>query len=941
MEAAVSYGPFESLEASESEHRIAANAANKTLDIAIVQVKARHAAYLNQSADQHDFYDRLKNCKTSMREICQEHGVHPAAGVMNKVVKACRDEARPHWRKRQAATGTSVDDAAPPSDLSAPIGTLEENPIGAVASRRVANTDVPGYETQYGIGAGEVTNTTADEQQLASRRVGGGFRDYLQQGVRGLAEGMDPGAGGHGGTGAFMEGLDSGIEGQLPPEIGRPQHKPLPRGHDQHNWKQELMEGLQTGIGQGRRASTSEYLFGDPPKPPVEQAGGNEEFFHTPKPPKKRKPVKGPEYAQEGYYGSVSDRQYLAALITGTDITDPALGGDPSQPYGGGATVGGDAAGSGTTVDPTLVMAPDKWAKRMFADFDNEHHSLQAPLIPEGDFDAYLNQVTDPAADRASTEPFGERDGEHDWENTGKNARRLHAETLPHFKPLAPGEAAILQQKADARGNTGYNFTGSPETQYHHRQKGWRGEGDFDQDAMYRQQRAAAKHYHSWCTANRLTKRSEKNLHYFASRVSLPEATAFFGAIREAHAQKQYRTAAGKDHLQTSQDAITKMLNELAEDFQKSIMPLQDALQSVAYAQQAMAAQSPMNVMPPGTVNVMPEGMQDPSMMGGGAPPAAPMQGQGMPAQPGPGGLSPMVDPAATGGAPAAPAPGGGDPMAALPPEVLQALMGAGGGGAPAPQAAQRPVARRLQAEFPFGGGGDSEKKDDKPKDDGPPKDDKPSGDGPPSDSGDDKPPSDGPPEDQGPPAEGDGGGEAADKAAVVEAVVALLDAGDIETAQLLAQQFEITDADVNGFAPSDPYETGDPYGAPASAGPPPAGPPVDAGPPPPDAGPPPGPPPGPPMPDQVPPEIKAAAVQYLRWAARHNLPVSKETVAAFHTASSDTGFAKIKEQQQARAKRRGPAKLPTAAEILGSIARQDPELIRTASRPPLVTASR
>lgn len=59
------------------------------------------------------------------------------------------------------------------------------------------------------------------------------------------------------------------------------------------------------------------------------------------------------------------------------------------------------------------------------------------------------------------------------------DANRLKAKatapTKPHFKPLAPGEAAEFQRRRDTRekSGTGFNHTGSAETQYHHRHPGF------------------------------------------------------------------------------------------------------------------------------------------------------------------------------------------------------------------------------------------------------------------------------------------------------------------------------------------------------------------------------------------------------------------------------------------------------------------------------------
>jgi hypothetical protein len=130
------------------------------------------------------------------------------------------------------------------------------------------------------------------------------------------------------------------------------------------------------------------------------------------------------------------------------------------------------------------------------------------------------------------------------------------------------------------------------------------------------------------------------------------------------------RRLSDRNYLQQADEAITKVLNEKAEEFQNTIAPLQQALITI---QQAEQLQNPLNVQPPaGTVNVLPQGSQ------GNQDPAA--------ATPAPGG-----DPAA-GGAPQGAGGLGADPAAA-------ALAGQ-----PQQMAARR---RRQAATYPHDDGDD------------------------------------------------------------------------------------------------------------------------------------------------------------------------------------------------------------------------------------------
>ena len=111
------------------------------------------------------------------------------------------------------------------------------------------------------------------------------------------------------------------------------------------------------------------------------------------------------------------------------------------------------------------------------------------------------------------------------------------------------------------------------------------------------------------------------------------------------------RTAA-PDYLQKADEALTNLLNQKAEEFQQTIAPLQQALQTVQQAEAAQQAMSPMGVQPPaGTVNVLPPA---PGADAGGGDPMA-----------GGGGMDPSMmgmDPSMMGGDPSGGM--GGDPAA-------------------------------------------------------------------------------------------------------------------------------------------------------------------------------------------------------------------------------------------------------------------------------------
>ena len=126
------------------------------------------------------------------------------------------------------------------------------------------------------------------------------------------------------------------------------------------------------------------------------------------------------------------------------------------------------------------------------------------------------------------------------------------------------------------------------------------------------------------------------------------------------------RRKVGADHLQKAQDGLMKVLNEQAENFQKSVGPLQQALQTI---QQWSQQQNPMGVQPPaGTVNVLPGQPQQ------GAPAGPPPGAPAGPPPGGPAGPPPGGDPMGGGGAP----PPGLNPMMASRGRRRQAVCGGG-----------------------------------------------------------------------------------------------------------------------------------------------------------------------------------------------------------------------------------------------------------------------
>jgi hypothetical protein len=154
------------------------------------------------------------------------------------------------------------------------------------------------------------------------------------------------------------------------------------------------------------------------------------------------------------------------------------------------------------------------------------------------------------------------------------------------------------------------------------------------------------RRYVSYCDAKGISKVSKRNVDRYAdwqglspvlrrhlyaqmaTTIRWAKKTACWPGCHEneAHAKKFHnkesrRRTAGPDYLQKADDALTQLLNQKAEEFQETIAPLQQALQTVQQAEQLQAQQNPLNVLPPaGTVNVLPGGGGG----GGGLPGAGP-----------------------------------------------------------------------------------------------------------------------------------------------------------------------------------------------------------------------------------------------------------------------------------------------------------------------------
>lgn len=235
-------------------------------------------------------------------------------------------------------------------------------------------------------------------------------------------------------------------------------------------------------------------------------------------------------------------------------------------------------------------------------------------LIPEGNFDAYKDRVDQGGPEKVESHAFipGENDHHYDADE-GRNftasyynhiAKLMTAVGPPpaiaptQGAPSAPPPAGNMPTPTDTSnpisatpgaagaGGTGTQQPIQPMASHQH-------------IAMMMQ----AEKGQRWATAAIL----EGGV--MSARRRLVEAAHSAGVISDKAYQTfmpiySSRKVADKDYLRQADEALTKVLNEQAEQFQQTIAPLQQALITV---QQAQQLQNPLNVSPPaGTVNVLP-----------------------------------------------------------------------------------------------------------------------------------------------------------------------------------------------------------------------------------------------------------------------------------------------------------------------------------------------
>jgi hypothetical protein len=622
---------FEALVASDSEQKIAKQAATDKLAAAIYDVREQYGAHLFCAKTMEVFHDRVALCKDDMIRTVNAH-LMPVTGVMRKVCKTMERE----WRER-IAKGDPRDESSPDFDPVDHPDFEKEDYEGDLKDWDVHSPDMPSLGT-----VGDILDAKAQRQQQGPRPLHEIARDIKRNWPK-VNFAAQP----------YLDALHEleSVDDMYYQDPAKHivnyflSNAGTWRGPEAKRIKDEL-KGLVN-----RRASRVAYS-GD------ELDAYREMMTNDEKPPRpKAKPFPDTDGKWEGASGNKESRRRQA------DTTGPVQDIDATfQPSDDDLIPEGDFHGyldsvsqNGYDGPPSSNFTPGgdsgKHARRQANEMMG-YPPTTAPAAP----DASGMTPTDPAApppvpgtsgsgipgagSGAVTAAIIKRYAQ--W--CVDNLARPSARTLEYYAVNRPDKeyfilTAALQRHAEVPGGS------APEI------------GGVNINNLTNPYTPPA--------VNPMAGTSG----LFPDGMSNVKEPLDLG-LMEYQAR---RTAAGKDYLMQADEAITNLLNEKAEEFQESIQPLQQALQTIQYAEQVQQAQNPMNVMPPaGTVNVLPQTQAPQGPAPQGVDPASGQIDPAMLAQlMGQGG----VDPSAMGGA----APGGPPPAAAgqgaLPPEIAQQMQ--------------------------------------------------------------------------------------------------------------------------------------------------------------------------------------------------------------------------------------------------------------------------
>lgn len=633
-------GVFDVAVAGDDEQHLRKQAVLDTVEAATYDVRARHGAWLFGAHDLDGFNDRAKLAYVSICNTIEPH-THARRGVYRKVMKTLERE----WRERQAA------------DPSQPGGGMLPVPMADATSQHDTGTGafnpaVPGH-----------LGTEPGPLHAGGRRQAA---DYNYN--RGLPPGMTQ-------RDAEERHLYAPEKPVEEPIGHNPTSNPFHQGrHYQACWpgcheneahaKKFHKDKKDSDEKEARRRqavpSTQWDADGD-----YEPAGGIQDPDRAHQILDRTHEV-ADEHNQRHH--QIVDRAH-EKVDERTPVDPYAQQGLPNEYHGGpeGTVLHYPDAtnidGQQTQFhDPSLIeqqFNDPRFGSRRYADdgayaehapdHPEMHNSVTfqshqgEELIPEGNWDGYRNRVDQGAPGKVNHDFIpGEHDQRHNESGdnfiTGSEYQRIARMMLADVPPMAAPGAGASPSVAPAMaapptpdgGGGGMGAMGSTSTSTPP------AGGGATPPAQPMNPMMASREYQivsamtkgsSW--ARRViqeagTKKARQRLLDVVDRSGLISPADY----RSISAMIQFKTA-DRNYLQQADEALTKVLNEKATEFQNTIAPLQQALVTI---QQAEALTNPLNVSPPaGTVNVMP-GQQ------GAA--AAPQGGGGMGASPAAAGLA-------------------------------------------------------------------------------------------------------------------------------------------------------------------------------------------------------------------------------------------------------------------------------------------------------------
>jgi hypothetical protein len=627
------FGMFDVATSGEDEQRIASRKQADKLAAAIYDVREKHGEWLFGAKDLDGFDDRAKLAHVSICQAIEPH-MHARTGVYSRVIRALKKE----WRQRQAIR--TEDSIANTVDQ----GLAPKPAPGQPGQPRMVPEHVKGPQLE---GRRTACYPGCHEDEAHAKKF---HKDKEKESRRLYA---DDGDGyGYGPT----------------PDIGH-----APGGIGTELGVENLMHGPGANVGAGASSGPSvgkagrRHLYADdgayeehaPDHPELHTEVTYEEHTYEPLKPegdfeeyKDSVDQGGPEKVDHDFvHGGGEVREHddngdhnFVPTVTGRRRQADMPGGAPpastapiASPTGGSAAPSGfesmnPSATPATTGQMALpgMEAPggiqgtasryseyNRIARMIFADGDPTSMPAGAPV--SGPADPTGGSIAGPGAGMAtppapptSASPAGSGTPVTTPMTASREYQIIAGMIANRYEEYwSPEEMAGLKQKADEEV--------SPETHPH----------------LFGPQHPDHAYYHARHKGHRWANRAVAEGGTKQARQRLLAVCRDHGIFTDRQHQRiaSLVKKGDRNYLQQADEALTKVLNEKAEEFQNTIAPLQQALVTI---QQAEALSNPLNVSPPaGTVNVLPGQQQGQA--------AAP---QGQPPQGG-GGLG--ADPAAAG----------------------------------------------------------------------------------------------------------------------------------------------------------------------------------------------------------------------------------------------------------------------------------------------------